>query len=318
MRGHEHRGNDYWEPAQGMIARVETRQSRRKSDATPEHHYVVDVRLASGSMIRGTVIEQSQVARAVGHTVPVEVHPKNNEIRLDLNSNSSAMTTLAGETVNMPDQIRGMATGIEVTGSGAAGLGGLSSLLGGLGAAGITPGVHMIDASSGQEIQLGAAQGQELQQLAQAMMSGDPAARQAAVERIRQIKAQQAGQAAPPADAASTFDPIGPASTAGTYGQPAQNAYGQPVQDAAFGQSVQDTFGQPTAGSPYGQVTPSPYGQAAAPTSFGAPSAFDSFNPGAGEGTADQRLARLQQLLDKGILTESEYATLRQQILNAS
>jgi hypothetical protein len=307
MRGHE-----YWEPAQGTIVRVETKQPHRRSDAMhPEHHYVIDVRLSSGSIIRGTAKEKSATARSVGLRVQVEVHPKNNEIRLDPNSSPDVTGGMvnADGLVNMADQIRAATAGIAAGGSGIAAMDGLSGAIGAIGALGALagqPGVHIIDAS-GQEVQLGTAQGQELQQLAQAMMSGDPAARQAAVERIRQIKAERAGRAAPPTAAASTFDPLGPASTAGTFGQPAQNTFGQPAQNT-FGQPAQNTFGQPTTPSPYGQVTP--------PVSFGPPAAFDSLSPGAGEGSAEQRLARLQQLLDKGILTESEYTTLRQQILN--
>src|ERR1022692_2850979 len=305
MRGHE-----YWEPAQGAIVRVETKQPHRRSDAMhPEHHYVIDVRLSSGSIIRGTAKEKSATARSVGLRVQVEVHPKNNEIRLDPNSSPDVTGGMvnADGLVNMADQIRAATAGIAAGGSGIAAMDGLSGAIGAIGALGALagqPGVHIIDAS-GQEVQLGTAQGQELQQLAQAMMSGDPAARQAAVERIRQIKAERAGRAAPPTAAASTFDPLGPASTAGTFGQPAQNTFGQPVQDAAFGQPAQNTFGQP-AQNTFGQpTTPSPYGQVTPPVSFGPPAAFDSLSPGAGEGSAEQRLARLQQLLAKGILTES-------------
>ena len=41
-----------------------------------------------------------------------------------------------------------------------------------------------------------------------------------------------------------------------------------------------------------------------------------AFDAGAGQGTVQDRLARLQQLLDKGILTESEYQAQRQQIIS--
>src|ERR1022692_1440403 len=197
MRGHE-----YWEPAQGAIVRVETKQPHRRSDAMhPEHHYVIDVRLSSGSIIRGTAKEKSATARSVGLRVQVEVHPKNNEIRLDPNSSPDVTGGMvnADGLVNMADQIRAATAGIAAGGSGIAAMDGLSGAIGAIGALGALagqPGVHIIDAS-GQEVQLGTAQGQELQQLAQAMMSGDPAARQAAVERIRQIKAERAGRAAP-------------------------------------------------------------------------------------------------------------------------
>jgi hypothetical protein len=43
---------------------------------------------------------------------------------------------------------------------------------------------------------------------------------------------------------------------------------------------------------------------------------FSTFGGGAGQGTAEHRLATLQQLLDKGMLTQSEYETKRQQIID--
>ena len=43
---------------------------------------------------------------------------------------------------------------------------------------------------------------------------------------------------------------------------------------------------------------------------------FSSFDTGAGEGSVEQRIARLAQLLDKGILTESEFEAQRQQVID--
>ena len=124
------------------------------------------------------------------------------------------------------------------------------------------------------------------------------AGQQAAMERIRQRVAERSGQpgAAPAAAntglpgpaAPSTFDPIGPASAAGAFEDP-----------------VRETFNQPAA--------PSSFGHVAEPPSFGAPAAFDQLG---GAGTQEQQLAKLQQLFDKGILTESELAAQRQQVLN--
>ena len=294
MLGHK------WEPAEGTIVEVQSKQPHRLSEMMhAEHHYVIEVRMPTGAMIRGAVIEKSLAAHVVGQVVKVEVHSKNNEIRLDPNARVDSVSGMLGMAVQMRNQAAGVAGG------------GAGGLLGALGAGPVTPGVHMIDASSGQEIQVGGAQGAELQQLAQAMMSGDPAARQAAIERVRQIKADRTGQAAAQPTGSSTFDPIGPASTAGGFNDPVRETLSQPA--------AATPYSQPAAATPYSQPTPpSPYSQVTPPTSFGSPSAFGSFGDGggAGAGGSQERIAKLQQLFDKGILTESEFQTQRQQVLN--
>ncbi len=45
------------------------------------------------------------------------------------------------------------------------------------------------------------------------------------------------------------------------------------------------------------------------------PSAFSAFDTDGGDGPPEQRIARLKELLDKGILTESEFNAKRRQIL---
>ncbi len=82
-----------------------------------------------------------------------------------------------------------------------------------------------------------------------------------------------------------------PSTAAGDFGEPADSF----------------SFGLPAAPSPYQQVSPQMPGSM--------PTAFGSFDTGAGGGTVEQRIARLQQLLDKGILTESEFAAQRQQVI---
>ena len=305
MLGHK------WEPAEGTIVEAQTLSGHRhgiEAALHAEHRYVIEVRKPTGETIRGTVTEKSMRAHVVGQTVRVEVHGKNNEIRLDPNARIDSVR----EMVNMAEQMRGAAGGMGATGAagavGAAGLAGaLGAVLGGTGA----PSVHVIG-PGGQELPLGAIQGSaEVGGLAQAMMSGDPAARQAAIDLLRQIKAQvheqSAGQTGQPAP--STFDDIGPASTAGTFGDPVHETFSQPPAPSPYNQpTAPSSFSQPSAPSSFGQVTP--------PTSFGSPSSFDSFGGGAGAGSSQERVAKLQQLLDKGILTESEFQTQRQQVLN--
>jgi Short C-terminal domain len=302
MLGHK------WEPAEGTIVEAQTLPGHRhgiEAALHAEHRYVIEVRKPTGETIRGTVTEKSMRAHVVGQTVRVEVHGKNNEIRLDPNARTNAVSDM----MNMAEQMRGAAGGMGATGAvGAAGLAGaLGAMLGGTGA----PSVHVIG-PGGQELPLGALQGAgEVGGLAQAMMSGDPAARQAAIDRLRQIKAQahgeSAGQTGQPAP--STFDDIGPANTAGTFGDPVRETFSQPPAPSPYSQpAAPSSFSQSTTPSSFGQVTP--------PTSFGSPSAFDSFGGGAAAGSSQERIAKLQQLLDKGILTESEFQTQRQQVLN--
>jgi hypothetical protein len=46
------------------------------------------------------------------------------------------------------------------------------------------------------------------------------------------------------------------------------------------------------------------------------PRSQGSFSADAGHGTVEERIAELQQLLSKGILTESEYQAQRQRIIS--
>jgi Short C-terminal domain len=190
--------------------------------------------------------------------------------------------------------------------------------------------VHILG-PDGQQIPVSAAEGDDISGLVHAMMSGDPAAKQAAMERIRQLKeqlGQRAAEAGHPAPG-GTFDPIGQAQTfsgqaqtfsgqAQTFSGPADSFSG-PVTGGAsqsFGSASYSPGGSP---GQYGQGSPpqafgTPQGFDA-PSSFGAPS-FDSFGSGTGQGSVEERIAKLQQLHDKGILTESEYQAKRQQIIN--
>jgi Short C-terminal domain len=140
----------------------------------------------------------------------------------------------------------------------------------------------------GQDIPV-AMQDGEVGNLAQALLSGDPAAKQAAMERIRNIK-DQAQQQAP-----------------GGIGQPGQpTGFDQPGGFVQPGGFIQPDFGQP------GGFTQPNIGQPPSPGPVG------SFDTGMGQGTKHEQLARLQQLLDKGILTESEFEAQRQQVLGQS
>jgi len=134
----------------------------------------------------------------------------------------------------------------------------------------------------GQEVSLSDDQQAEIRSLALSMLGGDPAARRAAAERLRQIKAEARG--------------------GGMRIGPGEGFSGHGI-------SGHGISGQPSAPDPCPHVSPPPVGS---PSTFGSGGSFDF---GAGEGTTEQRIARLQQLLDRGILTESEFQAQRQQII---
>ena len=316
MLGHK------WESAQGTIIQAQTGPPSGQGTATamhPVHEYLIEVRKPSGELIRGTVTEKSMFQYPVGSTIGVEVHSKTNEIRFDP---SARVDSIRG-MVHMAQQMRGAAAAGTVMG--VTGLGG--------------PGqVHIAGESmhvigpGGQQVPVTGTQGEEIRSLVQAMMAGDPAAKQAAAARIRELKDQLRQQAMDrqdhqPGSAGATgaprptegfsgspgpvgFNDLGSPRSPGSQGSSGSTGgsggYGAFGEPAAFGQPA--AFG-PTGGS--GQPGPDPFGTGGAATS-----SFGSFDTGAGQGSRDQRLGRLKQLLDKGILTESEYETQRQQVLN--
>jgi hypothetical protein len=259
--------------------------------------YLIEIRRPGGEVVRTMVTENSRFAHSAGSPIHVEVNFKTGEAKID----SHAMSKMAQETlqgrgrpsatgavgmVNVADQIRMQAA--EMAGS-SPGRGG-GDLAGAIGAAIASSSVHVTHIG-GQRVQLNASQAAELRQLTRDIVSGDPAVKQAAKERFHQLRAELlqqpvTGPAGQGFDAAgSTFDPIGTARPAESFSAPAAGA--------------QDFFGQ------------------VSPPSFGPPAAFGSFAEGTGQGTAEERLTKLQQLFDKGILTESEYQAKRQQIISS-
>jgi len=255
--------------------------------------YLVEVRKPNGEMLRTTVSETSRFMHALGSPMAIEINFKTGEAKIDVHG----MSKLAQEMLRyQPSAAAGMPDG------GVGGLtGGIAGLVSAIGAAStVSQSVHVIG-PNGQEIPASALGGEDISGLVHAMMSGDPAAKQAAVERIRQIKEQLSQRAATDAGypaPGSAFDPIGAAET-----------FSGPVTGAPPGQSFAPGSFSPTG--PHGQYSP-----ASPPASFGAPMAFDPLGASTGQGTPEQRIATLQQLLDKGILTESEFQAKRQQIIS--
>ena len=294
MLGHK------WEPAQGTI--VEARAHHH------ERSYVIEVRKPTGEVVRGNVTEKGGFPHPVGAVVAIEVHSKSGEMRID----PSARTDSIRGMMQVAEQMRASAGAAGAGGAvgGAATISALASALGAASQGGAA--VHVLG-PDGQELPVHVNPG-DISSLAQAIKSGDPAARQAALDRLHELRDQGRQRAAahphpaggPPMPGAegftgsagpSTFDEIGgprhiPASGAGAFGEPAD----------AF------SFGLPATPSPYQQVSP--------PIPDSTPMSSSAFDTGAGEGTVEQRIARLQQLLDKGILTESEFAAQRQQVID--
>lgn len=260
-----------WEQAQGTIVDAQTapRTGRGVGGAMQvEHRYVVKVCKPTGEVIRGTVIDTSPGGYAVGTVIGVQVHTKSGEMKLDPNQQVVSVSAM----INTMDQLAGLGGPIGPYSHGPS-AGNVLRILG--------PG--------GQELPVQMDPG-EISRLAQAIRSGDPATKQAAMNQLRDMRdrarAQVAGQLggglAPGASAA--------AFGAGTsFFQP-----GKPDQPAQPGLPGQP--GQP------GYASPAP-----------AAGAFDSEG---GPGSAEERLAQIKQLLDKGILSESEYQAKRQQIID--
>jgi hypothetical protein len=152
------------------------------------------------------------------------------------------------------------------------------------------PADHVIG-PGGQELPVHMEPG-EISNLARAKSSGDPAARQAAIDRLRELRDHARDRAAQQQAAPGT-------------------AVGEPAGFSSFQEPAGfSSFQEPAGFAPVSQPAPvSPYSPGT--------SAFVAFDTSGGQGTKDERIARLQHLLDKGILTESEFGAQRQQILGS-
>jgi hypothetical protein len=136
----------------------------------------------------------------------------------------------------------------------------------------------------------------EIGNLAQSVRSGDPAARQAAIDRLRELRDHARDRAAQQQAGG------GPTSPAAGFSEEPVGFSEEPVGFSSFS--------EPAGFAPVSQPSPvSPYSPSM--------SSFGAFDTSGGQGTKDERIARLQQLLDKGILTESEFGAQRQQILGS-
>jgi hypothetical protein len=244
-----------WEPAQGTVVDVQSSGQGISAMLRQEHRYVVEVRTPTGEVIRGTVTEKTPAAQAVGSTIGVQVRWKSGEMKIDPNQQVYSVSAMMnagsfGAYSQGPADVHVM----RILGAG----------------------------GQGVPLQIDPA---ELSRLAAAIRSGDPAARQAAMNQLRAMRDQARQQAA------SQY-PAPPGQPPGQYPAPPGQVPAPPGQYPA----------------PPGQY-PAPPGQYPATPPFGAAQGGSPLG-------VEERLAGLKSLLDKGLLTESEYQSKRQQIID--
>lgn len=224
-----------WESAQGTIVDSQTLpgSGRGLGAMQVEHRYVIEVRRPTGEVIRGTVTDKSPGGYGVGTVIGVEVHTKSGEMRLDPSQQVISVSAM----MNAAGQMPGLGGPVGPYSHGAPG-GNVLHVLG--------PG--------GQDLSIQFDPGQ-IAGLAQAIRSGDPAARQAAMNQLRVLRDQARGQVAAQPGAGPAFPGGAPAAPGGPVGA-------------------------------------------------------------SGQGGAEHRLAMIKQLLDNGMISESEYQAKRQQIID--
>jgi len=288
-----HKDKHQWSATQGTI--VDVRPGRH------EHHYVVQARNRNGSLIQREVKHRSPQPYQVGSTVRVEVSALD-EIRFDPNAPGgdplmSSMTVAdqiaeASAAFDRPGAAAGPTFG-RTSGLGAGGGSSFKATFGtygaaaGLGASG--SGAARLGAGFGETRDAMASLSQGLEGLASALAAivGDathidgPDGRQYQVDQAemrRLVQALTSGDAAERMEAKKQLHRIRAAAMAHVAKRAADGTLGQ-----VGGAGV--AAGQGLTGA------------------------------GLGVGSAEDRLAKLEDLLSKGILTQSEYDTQRQRII---
>jgi hypothetical protein len=177
-----------WQSTDGQIIDVEPAHGHH------EHHFTIDVRKPDGGVFRRTVKHRVAAPYQVGTTVRVEID-QDNEVRFDPNYPGDAAII---STMDMSDQIRAASDDFSnVSGPSFAAVDGFSGGAGGAGGFGGTGGGEAFAAffgGAGMTAQVIGPDGQpvpvdmsEIMTLTQAVRSGDPQARQQAIDRLRQI-----------------------------------------------------------------------------------------------------------------------------------
>lgn len=338
------------ETVRGTVVASRLGQAPAAGTQHQERIYTVDVQRTNGSTLRAevTALAFMNAELPAGSAVQLEWNPKTDEVRFDPH-HPVARTPSVREAMHLARDLRG-----EMAGGGlASAIAGLAEAAaeGKLG-----PGVHIstggaeVHVAGATEVRM--VGGEQTAELMQALMAGG-AQRAAAIEKMRQIKTDMLAQsghapaapppgvpgqpghqgpAAPPAPEGfsssggpSTFDevqaappavqPVPPAAAVPpTFSSP-EPAFGTP--NPAFGSqappftppaapAVPPSFGQPT--QPGGGFGSTPQG------SFGAFN--DSFGGSFGQDTKAERVARLQDMRNRGQLSQEQFEARRQQIMD--
>ena len=307
------RKDPQWEHAQGTIIEYGPDEMALVGDLdqSPVHVYLIHVLLPSGQVTRATVRGSSGVPLPIGTVVAVEVNRTSQAIRFDPQASTPAGAMAAGISASMHSP-RSTAEALKLAatlraqmasgGPAAAAAAAAAAMQHGTGTA-AGPGMHVVG-------------GPEAAQLMQEMFSGDPAQRAAAIEHLRQLRSgmaagvtgHTAADGIPPTapgsfTTPSTFDPVTPS-----------GSFSTPATPGTFGQVTPPSFSTP---STFDQVTPpGSFAAPVTPSTFDAVSPINTFASGSGAGSPADRIAKLQELRDKGLITAPEFEAQRQRILD--
>jgi Short C-terminal domain len=296
-----------WEPAEGTV--VEYRQA--------EHVYVMDVRKANGQVERATVKETAGLPLPAGTTVRLEVNPKTGETRIDPNAGNFRAGSVR-DAMKLAEQVRrAQKAGGGAAAAAAAALSGLPQgicIQQGLPGQPGAPGMRVVS-------------GGEAAELVQELFSGNSGDRAAAIERLKNLRSGMGTQAAGPA---GMPDPVNPAGGFNTPPPPSTfdpvGGFNTPPPPSTF--DPVGSFNTPPPPSTFDPVggfnTPPPPSTFDPVGGFSTPPPPSTFDPVGGIGTsgsfgqpsAADRIAKLQDLRDKGLITTPEFEVQRQRILD--
>jgi len=273
-----------WEPAEGSI--VEVRPAETAFGRASGHGlgpvYVVDVRQPNGDVVRATVTGPAGPPLAVGTTVRLEVNAKSGEARFDPNAGNFRAGGVR-DAMKLAEQMR-QAQRAGGAGAVAAALSGLPQ------GTRIQPGAPGQPGMPGMRV----VGGGEAAELMQELLSGNAADRAAAIERLKGLRSGAAGQASVPAN---PLTPPGGFNPPPAFDPP--GGFSTPPAPGTFGQA--GGFNTPPAPSTFDPVG-----------GFGATGSAGQ----AGQSSAADRIARLQELQNKGLITAPEFEAQRQRILD--
>jgi hypothetical protein len=331
-----------WEQARGTI--VGSRIEQTTVDGTPGLQqvrvYDVDIRKPSGEALRATVQSPYDLSTELspGVTIRLEVNAKTAEVRFDPSQPAPTAHAAASvrEAARLAKELRGHGADGGAIVAALASMGQTTSS-GQPGDAGMPPGVLVVGGPQMAEF------GAKAAELVQTMMAGggDQAS---TIEKIRQLKANiqaQAGNVQAQAaglqgqagiegqagmegqdgrtgsvgfsspEAPSTFDSVNQAMPAATFSSPA-DAFGTPTSSVGPPGGSVSFSSPPVAPASFEPVTPAKSGSPAGGSSFGAGGSYSPF----GLDSKADRIALLEDQRDRGQLTEQQFATQRQQIMD--